>query len=75
MPNLPILKPREVISALEHAGFAIVRQRGSHVRLRHVDGRSTTVPMHAGIDIDRSLLRKILRQAEISPDEFLKLLK
>ncbi|MBC7221588.1 type II toxin-antitoxin system HicA family toxin [Candidatus Bipolaricaulota bacterium] len=58
--------------ALQHAGFEIVRQRGSHVRLRHPDGRMVTVPMHE--EIGRGLLRKILRDAELSVDDFLSLL-
>lgn len=74
MPQLPILKPRELIAALEKAGFGIVRQKGSHVRLQHEDGRVVTVPVHAGQDIGRGLLRKILRDAELSRDEFAGLL-
>jgi predicted RNA binding protein YcfA (HicA-like mRNA interferase family) len=74
MPQLPILKPRELIAALEKVGFAIVRQKGSHVRLQHEDGRVVTVPVHAGQDIGRGLLRKILRDAELSRDEFVGLL-
>ena len=74
MPPLPIVDADEVIRALERAGFQAVRQRGSHVRLRHADGRVTTVPAHSGQDIGRGLLRKILRDAELTPDEFLKLL-
>lgn len=75
MPPLPMVKARELIRALEKAGFAIVRQRGSHARLEHEDGRVATVPVHPGQDIGRGLLRKILRDAELSTDEFLELLK
>ena len=74
MPQLPILKSREVIAALERAGFVVVRQKGSHVRLQHEDGRVVTVPVHPGQDIGRGLLRKILRDAELSRDEFVDLL-
>jgi predicted RNA binding protein YcfA (HicA-like mRNA interferase family) len=74
MPPLPLLKSRELITALQKAGFAIVRQKGSHVRLQHEDGRVVTVPVHAGQDIGRGLLRKILRDAELSRDEFVGLL-
>lgn len=66
-------EPEEVIRALERAGFAIVRQRGSHVRLGHADGRVVTVPVHPGREIGRGLLRKILRDAELSVEEFLSL--
>lgn len=47
MPNLPVLKPRQVVRALEKAGFVQVRQRGSHLRLKR-GNLAVTVPMHAG---------------------------
>jgi len=75
MPGLPVLKAGQVIRVLEKLGFEVVRQRGSHVRLRHVDGRVVTVPVHSGQDIGRGLLRKILRDAELSPEELTELLE
>jgi predicted RNA binding protein YcfA (HicA-like mRNA interferase family) len=66
MSRLPVLSARKVLRILEQMGFEIVRQRGSHVRLKHEDGRVVTVPVHSGQDISRGLLRKILRDAEIS---------
>ena len=51
-------------------GFERVRQRGSHVFYRHPDGRTTTIPHHKGRDIARPLIREILREVELSPDEF-----
>jgi len=42
-------------------GFAEVRRRGSHKQFRHADGRSTTVPFHAGRDLSPILLRQIAR--------------
>ena len=75
MTKLPALKPRRLISALESAGFETVRQRGSHVRLCHPDGRLVTVPVHPGQDIGRGLLRKILRDAELTAQELLDLLE
>ncbi len=74
MSKLRAVRSSEVLSALSRAGFQQVRQRGSHVRLRHPDGRVVTVPRHGSQDIGRGLLRKILRDAELTPDEFLKLL-
>jgi predicted RNA binding protein YcfA (HicA-like mRNA interferase family) len=56
------------------AGFEIVRQRVSHVRLKHRDGRVVTVPVHSGHDIGRGLLRKILRDADLSREQFVELL-
>jgi len=74
MGRLPALRGREVIKALKNGGFHIVRQRGSHVRMKHPDGRVVTVPVHSGQDIGRGLLRKILRDAELTPDAFSELL-
>ena len=53
MPQLPILSARELIAALEKAGFESARQKGSHLRLKHPDGRVVTVPVHRGQDIGR----------------------
>ena len=74
MPELPVLPARRVIRLLERLGFEVVRQRGSHIRLRHPDGRVVTVPMHPGQDIGRGLLRKILRDAKVSAEELQELL-
>ena len=59
MPNLPILKPREVVALLVKLGFIEVRQKGSHKQYQHPDGRCTTVPFHPGKDISPLLLRQI----------------
>jgi len=56
-PRLPSLTGSEVVAVLQRHGFAVVRQSGSHVILRHTDGRRTTVPVHAGRDLGRGLLR------------------
>jgi len=74
MPGLRMLKAGEVIRALEKAGFTLIRQRGSHARFRHPDGRVVTVPMHPSQDVGRGLLRKILRDAELSKQELRELL-
>jgi len=69
--SVPVLKPREVVALLERHGFVEARQRGSHKQFRHADGRSTTVPFHAGRDISPTLLRKIARDIGLTIDEFL----
>jgi predicted RNA binding protein YcfA (HicA-like mRNA interferase family) len=69
--RLPVLKPREVIALLGALGFSEVRQRGSHTQFRHADGRSTTVPFHAGRDISPTLLRKIARDIRLTVEELL----
>ena len=75
MPRLPVLKATDLKRALEKAGFQVIRQRGSHVRMKHPDGRVVTVPVHPGRDIGRGLLRKVIRDAELMRDEFIALLK
>jgi predicted RNA binding protein YcfA (HicA-like mRNA interferase family) len=70
MSRLPILTGLEIIKILEKFGFKIIRQKGSHVFLKDQDNRVTIILVHKGKDVDRSLLRKILRDTKISPDEF-----
>ncbi len=72
MTRLPRLKGKEIVRALERSAFQIVRTRGSHVFLRHEDGRVTTVPVHSGETIGPGLLRSILRDVELSVDELLR---
>lgn len=72
MPQLPILSGRKIIKVLNKIGYFDIRQSGSHVRLTHQSRHSITVPDYKSIS--RGLLRKILRDAELSPEEFLKLL-
>lgn len=63
---------REVLDRLRRAGFAEVRQSGSHKVLRHADGRQTYVAMHPG-SLPTGTFRKILKQARLTEDEFGKL--
>ena len=75
MTGLPVVSPRQLIRALERAGFFVHHIRGSHYYLRHPDkpGMLVTVPYH-GRDLKRGTLRSILRQAGISVDELVDLL-
>ncbi|MBI2853167.1 MAG: type II toxin-antitoxin system HicA family toxin [Chloroflexi bacterium] len=73
MPKLRPAKPDEVLGVLEKLGFTFVHGSGSHKVYHHSDGRWTTVPMHKGKDLGRGLLRKILKDAKVSVDEFEKL--
>jgi predicted RNA binding protein YcfA (HicA-like mRNA interferase family) len=52
-------KAREVLAKLQRAGFVVRRQSGSHVVLRHQDGRQTYVAMHTG-DVPTGTFRSIL---------------
>lgn len=70
--TLPVLKPRQVVAILERLGFVEVRQRGSHKQFRHADGRSTTVPFHAGRDISPILLRQIAKDIGMTAEELVK---
>ena len=51
-------------------GFIPIRQKGSHLFFQHPDGRTTVVPRHGGEDMGRGILRHILREIDVSPDEF-----
>ncbi len=72
MTRLPRLKGKELVRLLEKLGFEMVRTRGSHLFLRHADGRVTTVPVHAGETVGPGLLRSILRDVELSVDDLLR---
>jgi predicted RNA binding protein YcfA (HicA-like mRNA interferase family) len=63
-----------LIRALSRLGFIVVRIKGSHHVLRHPDGRTTVVPVHAGETIGPGLLNKVLRDCELSGEELAKLL-
>ena len=67
-----MLKPREVAALLIALGFEEIRQRGSHKQFRHPDGRQTTVPFHGSRDISPILLRQIIKDIGLTPEEFLK---
>ena len=71
--SLRPLPARKVIKVLSVLGFRTVRRRGSHVVLKHPDGRITVVPVHAGEKIGIGLLLKIIKDAKLSKEEFLKL--
>ena len=75
MSKLPLVDAKTFEKLLLSLGFEIKRQKGSHVFYRHPDGRYTTLPHHQGRDIGRSLIRNILRQIELSPEEFMDKLK
>lgn len=75
MSKLPPVNFKTMDRLLRHLGFVAVRQKGSHVFYRHPDGRTTTLPNHGSRDLARPLLREILREISISPDEFASLLE
>ncbi len=71
MVHLPILKPAELIRAIKKQGFVKDRQSGSHAIFVHPDGRWTSVPIHRKT-IGKGLLRKILNDIKLSPEELKK---
>lgn len=66
-------KGKEMVSILKKIGFEVVRVKGSHHFLKHIDGRKTVIPIHSGEDIGIGLFMKILKDIDISPDEFNKI--
>jgi predicted RNA binding protein YcfA (HicA-like mRNA interferase family) len=72
--KLPRLKSKDLIRALRRAGFVVVLVRGSHHFLQHSDGRVTSVPVHSDEIIGPGLLATILRDIEMTPEEFSDLL-
>jgi predicted RNA binding protein YcfA (HicA-like mRNA interferase family) len=75
-PQLPIVSGREAIAALEKIGCRVVRQKGSHMRMRHPDAsrrKPVTIPMHR--ELRTGLLRAVLHDAAIGPAEFSELVR
>ncbi|WP_066377236.1 type II toxin-antitoxin system HicA family toxin [Anabaena sp. CA = ATCC 33047] len=74
MSQFPSVTGREVIAALFKVGFEVARVRGSHHILIHTDGRRTVIPVHSGETIGRGLMAQILRDCQITREEFRELL-
>ena len=74
MSKLPQLTAVELIKILFSLGFKALRQEGSHIFLRHSDGRTTVIPNHPGRKLDQGLLNKIIRKdIQISREDFMKI--
>lgn len=74
MPKLLIISGEEAIKRFQKMGYEIIRQRGSHVRMHHKSNRSKiplAIPLHK--QLGRGLLRKLIRDADITVEEFNKL--
>ena len=70
MTRLPVLDAKTMEKLLLRLGFEAARRKGSHVFYRHPDGRTTTVPHHGGRDLAKPLIREILREIELTPEQF-----
>ncbi len=57
-----VLSGKDLVRLLEKMGFVVVRINGSHHRMRHEDGRVTTIPVHKNDDLPKGLMRKIIRE-------------
>jgi predicted RNA binding protein YcfA (HicA-like mRNA interferase family) len=73
MSKLPLISGKSMCSLIEKIGFFRVRQKGSHVFMTHPDGRNVVVPVHKGEDLGRGLIRTILKEADLTNDDYLQL--
>ncbi len=73
MTRLALVSGKQMCKILEKLGFEKVHQVGSHARYVHSDGRKTVISLHANEDISRGLLREVLRQISLTPEEYEKL--
>lgn len=71
MPKLPVISGMEAVRALEKLGFSVVRQRGSHIVMRK-GSSGCVVPNHS--ELKTGTLAGILKQAGVSPDDFIRTL-
>ena len=69
------LSGREMCKFVEKLGFERIRQAGNHVRYAHPDGRKTTIPMHSNETLGKGLFLEILKQIEITREEYERLRK
>ena len=70
MPKLPLLSGKDVIKALSRVGYSFDHQTGSHITLVNSSGKKITVPNHN--ELGPGILRAIIKQADLSMEEFLK---
>ncbi len=75
MSRLPIIDSKKFEKVLFAIEFVFVRQKGSHAYYKHPDGRYTTLPHHPGRDLGRPLIHKILREINVTPEDFILLLE
>jgi predicted RNA binding protein YcfA (HicA-like mRNA interferase family) len=73
VPKLPIISGRKAIKIFQKIGYQVVRQKGSHIRLHHKEKDPITIPDYK--TISRGLLRKVLRDAQLTREKFLQLLR
>ena len=75
MPKLPVIKASKLLKVLLKTGFYKYHQVGSHVQLKHPDGRRTTIPYHPSYEIRPGTLKAILEDINLTVKEFITLLR
>jgi predicted RNA binding protein YcfA (HicA-like mRNA interferase family) len=75
MSKIGPLPHKKVIKALENLGFEQIRQKGSHLFMRHPDGRTTIIPVHPTEMIGKGMINKIIKDVKINRDEWIELIK
>lgn len=75
MPRLPVLKTKELAKVLIKIGFVEHHRSGSHVQFKHIDGRRTTVSLHAGKDVPNGTLRAIISDIDMTVEDFIFVMK
>ncbi len=71
MPPLPVISAKDLIKFLRSKGFEFVRQKGSHHRYKHPDGRAITIPVHGKNILKRGLLNGILNELRIDVQDLI----
>lgn len=71
MPKLPVVKAKGLLKTLQKLGFFKHHQTGSHIQLKHPDGRRTTIPYHPTQEIRRGTLKAIIEDLDMSAEEFI----
>lgn len=72
MPKIPVIKASKLLRVLKKFGFSSYHQSGSHIQMRHADGRKTTVPYHPSQEIGRKTLKSIVSDLNLTIEEFTK---
>ncbi|MBW1649570.1 MAG: type II toxin-antitoxin system HicA family toxin [Deltaproteobacteria bacterium] len=76
MTRYPIISFNNLIAVAKKLGFQQTRQKGSHIRFIHQDGRKITIPDHSNKDVPKGLLFKIIKyDLELTADDFFKLIR
>ena len=73
--KLPRVNAADAARVLEKAGFFLARQSGSHRIYKNAEGQRVTVPYHSGKELHPKILKNILRDADLTSEEFLELMK